>query len=397
MTPPVTHVVTATPVATATVSSAFPISSVLSKSAQIQSTKQLLVSALRSSIKLAVSTVLIRSQKFQTSQHFTRSQSQTESIELDHSTNFDGTLGITKSQLPQSFAFQFSHILDLTSLLSDSSIVLRSEKFTISSQPNISPLFESKSIDETGFYESDGLIASATRIATQILTVSFVQDLTHHLTLTISLDDSVGFLSAAFSTSHAFIESLGSFLSVSFDVSSVTLSILYGISSANRASAPRAESSGFGRTIKIAGSVGLDVSDSFESRLLILSGVKERSMFLSDSSIFEMSTTFPDRTSAQNHGSPDEQTSGLNLGMVGIVGSILVILFLSLIIWFFVKRRRQKEDSLHDEAETIETTMTFDDETQDEPEYENPISDENGRGSESQSFDLDADENFSML
>jgi hypothetical protein len=75
----------------------------------------------------------------------------------------------------------------------------------------------------------------------------------------------------------------------------------------------------------------------------------------------------------------------------------LLIIFVSLIIWFLVHRRRDRNDGIQEEADTTLETTTFTDDMEDELECINPISDEGSLGSGSDAFELDSGENISMI
>jgi hypothetical protein len=144
--------------------------------------------------------------------------------------------------------------------------------------------------------------------------------------------------------------------------------------------------------------VGLDVSHRFESKRLIQSQLKGESKVVDETFTFRMSATFRHLPFAGDDRLSDGQTTGINLGLAATIGSILLILFAVLIIWFFVKRRHQEEDAIPGDLETMEATEatgTYTEDIEDEPEFVNPISDENSIGSDA--FDLDDNEGLSML
>jgi hypothetical protein len=205
-------------------------------------------------------------------------------------------------------------------------------------------------MDETWSFGSVRLEVSATSIWSAMFTVSYGQDVT------------------------------------GMAVSSLVKSVLFPVSQS-------------GRTIIVRDSIGFDGGRGFKSHGFVHSKVNDKTKVFSDSLILGGSSTFPARTFTANHDSSEAQKGGISLGLVGgIIGSILAIVFASLIILFVVKRRRQTKESIPGEIDTMEGTVTLDDETGDEPEYVNPISDGGGgKGSGSDPFEVDGDENLSLV
>jgi HAMP domain-containing protein len=120
------------------------------------------------------------------------------------------------------------------------------------------------------------------------------------------------------------------------------------------------------------------VSESFESQGWI------------QSIPFEMTVTFPGRTVGKDGNSSGTETTKVNLTWIGIVAGILILLVLGLIVWVVVHRHGQKAESIQNDLDTMEATVTFTDDVQDELECENPMSDEDGLGSGE--FELDSGE-----